>query len=418
MSGYEDSVPAYLTVRMSAPEGPVAALADEEAWYARERYPDLLGAGMAEYFWARELETGGWELCEYGGSWPQQARDSLGSHFRLNAQRAGKEGDANGQRRWYAAALRMDHEVVNEVSVLGERFRIVRAAHFIRSGPAGPEPPRPTDPDPAEVGDGHRVPSRTKGFVVDPLTGTGMSDGILKLDLLPMAPVLKDAPGGMNDEARAAIHRYPGGVLLPAAFVISDRVNGRWGFHQPGNVYSTPQGARDSLAFWLRVMAPFRQRMDEEQKAEYVAAADRLDEKRSNVVTIDGHRFRITRVERLVRIGPDGPELPRPSDYDPEVPVEVQNRQLRAEGVIDEEGRDLAPAGPDPRADELRRLWQEEEARRVAWQAARRRGRGTTTGPQDPTASPTAGAPAAPPASRPAGRPAAPPAGPSPDPAP
>ncbi|WP_324607828.1 DUF5954 family protein [Streptomyces sp. NRRL F-5123] len=368
---------------MTAPEGPIAALADEEAWYARERYPDLLGAGMAEYFWARELESGGWELCEYGGSWPQQARDSLGSHFRLNAQGAGKEGDANAQRRWNAAALRMDREVVDEVSVLGERFRIVRAAHFIRSGPAGPEPPRPTDPDPAEVGDGHRVPSRTKGFVVDPLTGTGMSDGILKLDLLPMAPVLKDAPDEMNDEARAAIHRYPGGVLLPAAFVISARVNGRWGFHQPGSIYSTPQGARDSLAFWLRVMGPFRQRMPEEQKAEYAAAADRLDEKRSNVVTIDGHRFRITRVERLVRIGPDGPELPRPSDYDPEVPVEVQTRQLREDGVVDADGNDLRPERPDPRADELRRLWQKEEARRVAWRAARRRARGA-----DPAADP------------------------------
>ncbi|MFI0939670.1 DUF5954 family protein [Streptomyces sp. NPDC021020] len=385
MSGYEDSVPAYLTVRMSAPEGPIAALADEEAWHARERYPDLLGAGMAEYFWARELETGGWELCEFGGSWPQQARDSLGSQFRRRAHHAREEGDANAQRRWYAAALRMDREVVNEVSVMGERFRIVRAAHFIRSGPAGPEPPRPTDPDPAEVGDGHQVSSRTKGFVIDPLAGTGMSDGILKLDLLPMAPVPKDAPDEMNDEARAAVHRYPGGVLLPAAFVISVRVNGRWGFHQPGNIYSTPQGARDALAFWLRVMAPFQQRMPEEQKAEYVAAADRLDEKRSNVVTIDGHRFRITRVERLVRIGPDGPELPRPSDYDPEVPVEVQTRQLREEGVIDEDGNDLRPQKPDPRADELRRLWQEEEGRRAAWRAARK---GAQAAAPDPTVAP------------------------------
>jgi hypothetical protein len=410
MSGYEDNAPAYLTVRMTQQDSPVAAFADQEAWHARERYPQLHGVGIAEYFWARERETGGWELSEYGGSWPQQARDSLGSHFRLRAQAVekaaekaaaeaaeaavphadGPAGEAAGQtadkpagtaagekaagaaKKWMAAALRMDREVVDDIEVMGERFRIIRTAHFIRSGTAGPEPPRPSDPDAGEVGESYRVPSRTKGFVVDPHTGTGLSDGILKLDLLPLAAILPGAPDEMNDDARLAVHRYPGGVLLPAAFLISDRVDGRWEFHDPGSTYSTPQGARDALAYWLRVMAPFSLRLPDGKRAEYAAAADRLDEKRANTVSVDGHRFRVTRVERLVRIGPDGPEGPRPSDYDPEPPVEVQTRQLQDQGVIDEEGNDLRPRETDPRTAELKALWEQEEARHLAAKARRK----------------------------------------------
>jgi hypothetical protein len=373
MSGYEDSVPAYLTVRMTHQEGPLAAFADQEAWLARERYPDLHGVGLAEYLWARELDSGGWELSEYGGSWPQQARDTLGSHFRRRSKAANDGGDFGAAKRWMSAARRMDREVVDEVAVLGERFRVVRVGHFIRSGPAGPEPPRPSDPDPCEVGEGHRQRSRTKGFVVDPFTGTGMSEGILKLDLLPMAPIIDGAPEAMNDDSRAAVYRYPGGVLLPAAFLVSSRVEGRWEFHQPGSTHATPQGARDALAYWLRVTAPFTDRMDAGRKALYTAAADRLDARRSDTVSVEGRRFRVTRVERLVRLGPDGPEPPRPSDYDPEAPVEVQTRELREKGLIDADGNDVDPRPESPRMAEWKALWDAEEARRSAALAARRR---------------------------------------------
>lgn len=373
MSGYEDSVPAYLTVRMTHQDGPVAAFADQEAWLARERYPELHGVGMAEYLWARELDSGGWELSEHGGSWPQQARDTLGSHFRMRAKEATEGGDLGGAKRWMSAARRMDREVVDEVAVQGERFRVVRVGHFIRSGPAGPEPPRPSDPDPGEVGEAYRLPSRTKGFVVDPFTGTGLSEGILKLDLLRTVPIIEGAPDAVNDDSRAAVYRYPGGVLLPAAFLVSSRVDGRWEFHQPGSTHVTPQGARDALAYWLRVTAPFNQRMAAERKALHTAAADRLDGKRSDTVSVDGLRFRVTRVERLVRLGPDGPEPPRPSDYDPEVPVEVQTRQLREQGVIDEDGNDVTPRPDPPRMAEWKALYDQEEARRTAAIDARRR---------------------------------------------
>ncbi|MGW0709949.1 DUF5954 family protein [Streptomyces sp. NPDC002643] len=364
MTGYEDRVPGYLTFRVAPQEGPIAAFAEQEAWQARERYPKLMGVGLGEFFHARELDTGGWELSEYGNDTPQSARDTLGSHFRRRAKAAEDAGDAKAQKTWMAAALRMDREVVNDLRVRGERFRIVRASRFIRMGRSGPEPPRPSDPDPGEVGEGYSVRSRTKGFVVDPYTSTGLSDSLLKLDLVQFVGSVPGAPEEVAVDAERAARDCPGGVLLPAVFMISERVDGQWQSHNSGTSHSSPQGARDSLAGWLRVMAPFTLRLSDEKKAEYARAADSLDEKRGNSLSIDGTRFRITRVERLVRVGPDGPEGPRPSDFDPEPPVEVQTQQLKEQGLWEED--EHAPIQLDARTLELKALWEQEELRHAA----------------------------------------------------
>jgi hypothetical protein len=367
MTGYEDSVPAYLTIRVTRQDGPIAAFADQEAWLARDRYPDIMGVGVGEFFHAREADTGGWELSEHGNSTPQQARDGLGSHFRRRAKAAGDAGDEAAGRVWQAAALRMDHEVVDELRVDGERFRIVRATHFIRMGRAGPEPPRPSDPDPGEVGEAYRMPSRTKGFMVDPFAGTGLSDGILKLDLVRFVGTSPGAPPEVARDAARAVVDHPGGVLLPAVFVVSDRQEGRWRLHRPGSSHATPQGARDSLSTWLRVMAPFNLELDDAEREEYAQAADAFEAKRTNALGFKGHRFRVTRVERLVRIGPDGPEGPRPSDYDPDPPVEVQVARLKADGEWEDEDDEAEEAAePDPRTMRLKALWDQEQARHEA----------------------------------------------------
>ncbi|MET9440010.1 DUF5954 family protein [Streptomyces sp. NPDC006610] len=361
MSDYRDGVPSYLTIRVTAQDGPLAAFAEQEAWEAAQRYPDLMGLGLAEFFYARECETGGWELLSNGTDTPQGARDSLGSFFRLRAKGAEDSGDEQARRKWMAAARRMDREVVDEVRVRGERFRIVRACRFLRMGAGGPEPPRPSDPDTAQVGEAYRLGPRTEGFVVDPYTGTGMSAGLLKLQLLEFTGASPDAPPEIAEDARRARLEYPGGVLLPAVFMISERSEGRWTSFAPGAAHATPQGARDSLAHWLRVMAPFTLRLDDERRAEYARLADRLDATRANVLTVDGVRYRITRIERLVRVGPDGPEGPRPSDFDPDPPCEVQTRQLKEEGLWQEEDEPLVL---DERTQEFMRLVEAEEQRR------------------------------------------------------
>ncbi|MBT2413363.1 PE-PGRS family protein [Streptomyces sp. ISL-12] len=364
MSGYADRAPGYLTFRVAPQDGPIAAFAEQEAWEARERYPELLGVGLGEFFHARELDTGGWELSEYGNDTPQGARDSLGSHFRMRAKAAEEAGDAKSQKTWMSGTLRMDREVVDDLRVHGEHFRIVRAAKFVRLGNAGPEPPRPSDPDPAEVGEGYREPRRTKGFVVDPYTSTGLADSLLRLDLVQFVGPGPGAPEDVRRDARRAARDYPGGVLLPAVFMVAERTDGEWQSHNPGASHSTPQGARDALAGWLRVMAPFTLRLSDEKKAEYARAADKLDEKRGNSLSVDGTRFRVTRVERLVRIGPDGPEGPRPSDYDPEPPIEVHTRQLKEQGLWEDDEDE--PVELDERTRELQALWEAEEERRAA----------------------------------------------------
>lgn len=52
----------------------------------------------------------------------------------------------------------------------------------------------------------------------------------------------------------------------------------------------------------------------------YATAADQLDAERADELTVAGRRFRVVRVERLVRIGPDGPRgrvLPIPTPSPP-----------------------------------------------------------------------------------------------------
>ncbi|MFJ2606809.1 DUF5954 family protein [Streptomyces sp. NPDC091279] len=384
MSGYEDGVPGYLTFRVAPQDGPIAAFAEQEAWQARELYPDILGLALAEYFWAKELDTGGWELSKFPSDVPQGARESLGHHFRMRSVAAQEAGDTKAAEVWMAAGIRMDYEVIDEIRVRGERFRIVRASRFLRTGPNGPEPPRPSDPDPGEIGEGRDFPSRTEGFVVDPHTSTGLSEGLLRLDLLRFVGAVPGSPPGVRRDALRAAEEYPGGVLLPAVFMISERVDGQWTAFHPGSSDATPQGARDGLTTWLRVMAPFTLRMTEEQKAEFARAADVFDEKRRNNLIVDGRRFRVVRVERLMRVGPDGPEKPRPSDFDPEPPVSAHTDQLQEQGLLDLDDED-EPTDPriERQVNEFQALWERELARRTAAKELREQKRRGATGKTD-----------------------------------
>ncbi len=82
MNDPRDHVPAYRTIRVTAPEAPAAVAADTEAWRAHARYPDLRFAGPV-FGVAREREEGGWEAYpQFSALAPQDARDSMGSVFR------------------------------------------------------------------------------------------------------------------------------------------------------------------------------------------------------------------------------------------------------------------------------------------------------------------------------------------------
>ncbi|GLF97676.1 DUF5954 family protein [Streptomyces yaizuensis] len=363
MNEYGEGAPAYLTFRVMPQQGPIAAFAEEEALRARERYPELMGMGTTPTFhYTRESDLGGWEILDTGGFTPQDARDGLGSHFRQMASQAqGKKR----VRALMAAVDKLDWVAVDEMRVLGRRYRIVRGEQFIRMGPDGPEPPRPSDPDPARgaPGDSLTPPSRTQGFLIDPYTGTGLSDGLLRFDLANFVITPSAVSEEVFRDARLARHTHPGTVLLPAEFAIAEKEGGRWRSYL--GACPTPQSARATLSTHFRVFKPAMEDLTEEEEQAYARAADRLDDERGMGVTVLGRRFRVIRVEQVVRIGPDGPEPPRPSDHDPEPPPSAHVKQLKDEGLW-QEPEDLPPLELSPRHERMMALLEEDRARRKA----------------------------------------------------
>jgi len=218
MSDFRDAVPGYRVIRVGALDS-AAQAADDEAWIAREPYPDLAFAGGPAFGISHELEHGGWQLHRfYSCTYPQEARDTMGSDFRDLAQQH-PEGSAE-HAKCMRAAERLEWEALNEMTVLGTRYKVIRAEQFIRLGPLGPEPPRPSDPDPGEPGMSRQLADPAEGFVIDPATSTGMSEGILKAELLEIARLSGSVPKEVRDDLAHATRTHPGGVLLPAGFTI------------------------------------------------------------------------------------------------------------------------------------------------------------------------------------------------------
>ncbi|MEV6978894.1 DUF5954 family protein [Kitasatospora sp. NPDC093806] len=343
----EDAVrlPEHLTIRVTHTDDPVAAVAGLEAWASREKYPNLMMMPPC-YGSLERTPTGAWKVLRYHATTPQSARDDLGHVFRVWAlaqpdSRGAADWDITDEERasYTEAYERLEWEALDEISAAGRDYRIFRAEHVLRSGPDGIEPPRPTDPDPAPVGQGHRVRSRVEGFVIDPAAGITLVDGIVRLDLMTLVPTGRFIPEDVRAEARLASELYPNVLVLPAQCAVAERRNGRWGPMTAAR--ESPQGARDSLAAYLREFAPsLDPHLGAEELARYAEAADRLDAERANEVRVAGRRFQLVRVEPVVRLGPDGPELPRTSDFDPDVPLRVQEQRDRAAGIFYGDGDD------------------------------------------------------------------------------
>ncbi len=299
-------------------EVPVAAPADVEAWKARKAYPCTLCAGGPVFGVARERAEGGWELrpglAELS---PQDARDALAAHLR---DRAGRGGP--GSAECAAAAERLDWEALDELMVAGGRYRIVRAERFIRMGPDGPEPPRAGDPDRAAAGQPPLDPAA--GLVIGAPGEADPSAGVLRVELLTALRRNGAVPRDVREDSDAAALTHPCGALLPATFMAAEREGGRWRPQSTGTD-ATPRDARDGLAVHLRVMVPWQKDLTDGELDLHLRAADRLDTEQCDELDVAGRHFRIVRVERLIRMGLDGPEAPRPSDPDPLPPPNLQD---------------------------------------------------------------------------------------------
>ncbi|MFB9555810.1 DUF5954 family protein [Streptomyces roseoviridis] len=308
-------------LEMVGRDDPVEWVKEASGVEASLRYPQLALRGP---LFGVAVERGqGWEVVrEIGAGMPQEARDSLNSLLWFRAK--DDTDDPEVRRDLLAAVAILEKEPVNEVQAVGERYRIVRADEFARSGDDGLEPPRPTDPDPAEPSwdDRNGPPSPDLGFVLTPERTDGLTQEALKLGLRTFAYTGDRYPARVRNDSLRAVETHPDIALLPVTFGVAERNGAGW---QPrGGLQPTPHEARRLLYsgmtdMWARIYKYPKDKAERYRLAgEEFRAAGRADEAR-----VGGRLFRICRVERLVRFGPDGPETPRPSDVDEYGPIKM-----------------------------------------------------------------------------------------------
>ncbi|TDC44412.1 hypothetical protein E1281_34080 [Actinomadura sp. KC345] len=270
---------------------PVAAVMLADACRAISAYPELVAVGAL--FTAAEHVRGGWRVVCPCDPLPQGARELLAVHLGDLAASA----EPAEARELRASARTLQEGPADAVAAGGRRFRIVRIEQLVRTGPDGPEPPRPTDLD-ARPGHGHEL-----------LPEDGPASDLANAELL--CQVL-DAAAASGSEPSGA---FLTPVALAPAFTVAERSERRW--RPVGRLHDAPRHARDALVTYFRHVVPAVESPGDADAAQFAEAAELMeDETRRNGIAVAGRRFRIVRVERITLMGPDGPEPPRPTDFD------------------------------------------------------------------------------------------------------
>jgi hypothetical protein len=306
----------------------VAGSARLEALRAQRTHPATLWFGST--YGVMEQTDAGWLMSCMTDPTPQAARDGLGWWFRILARRR-STAEADREEYWAASAL-LERERRNELVVAGRRLRVVRADRFFRYGLTGPEPPRSTDSDTDRAPKHGMFEKLTAG-----LLGPGETPGSATLlgERWEAVPKGTMVPADVTRDAQRALTGHPKIAMLAPRFAVTEEKDGHWPA-QTGAIPS-PQDARRALATYFREIVPVMLEPSDEEVAAYRQAAQRLDEDRVHQVRVAGRRFRIIRVETAVRIGPEGPEPPRPSDHDPDPPLTGETEELRTWDLIDED---------------------------------------------------------------------------------
>jgi hypothetical protein len=306
-------------------DDPAAWVREADAMEASRRYPFLSLRGPVFGVAVQEPAVGPqWRLLKpVTDGMPQMTRDGLNSHLWFLA----KDGtdDPAVRRELLSAVEVLEREPVNEVEACGIRYRVVRGDEFARSGEDGLEPPRATDLEPAERSWDRAtrdVPFPDVDFVLDPNRVDGPAAGALKLGLRDFAYTGSRFPRDVRRESEQAVFTHPELVLLPTGFGVSER--GEHGWRPCGTLMATPHDARRLLYDGMAEVWAMLYQYDDTKKARYAKAAEEfraLD--RADDFRVDDRLFRICRVGRLLRMGPDGPETPRPSDVDEYGPMKI-----------------------------------------------------------------------------------------------
>jgi hypothetical protein len=322
----------------------MAALMRQDAADAYLAYPAAIPTGPV--FAVVEQVPAGWQVLRTGEYTPQAGRDTLGALLRQDAARLAKgtgpqppgpaprspgmgpqppgaspQPPGTGPRRaeLLGAASLLDRERHDELRVAGRRLRVARVEEFVRLGPSGPEPPRPSDGDALRPGHGYRGRDPAHGFtIMAELPGSPALLG----ERFDGLPARGNVAADVWEQAHWALVTHPMVAVLPARFAVSEiKPSGEWSMMTGAS--TSPQAARDTLGTYFTHFAPEAAVGDEQATAAYAAAATLLKRERPVGLTVAGRHFQVIRVEQVMRLCEDGPELPRSSDYDPDPPVEA-----------------------------------------------------------------------------------------------
>ena len=288
---------------------------------ARLTHPAVRWCGAT--YGVMERVAGGWMMSGMERTTPQDALDSLAWWLRGMARDRGVP--AAGGAEYRCGADRLDRDRPDELTVAGRVFRVVRADRFCRSGPDGPEPPRPGDPDalpePRTRRDARRFDHGLLPAAQVP--GSAALHGE-RWEHVPEGPFV---PPEVSCDAHRALAAYPGVARLPTRFAVAEEDGAgpggdRGGWPVRGPFLHSPAAVREHLAAYFDLVVPLMEGPSPGDLAACRAAADRLrDGTRRAEVAVLGRRFRVIRVDYVVRRGPDGPEPPRPSEQDLDEPV-------------------------------------------------------------------------------------------------
>ncbi|OON82347.1 hypothetical protein B1H18_04840 [Streptomyces tsukubensis] len=328
------------------PDHPVEAVVEADARDAARDSETLLVRGPLFGVAAQDAgETRRWRVViAVDSGFPQLARDSLNSLLWFRAK--DDTQDREERRALLAAVARLESECVDELTVFGTRYRVVRAEDYVSTGRNGIEQPRPTDPEPA-VPDwnwGVKEQRIDEGLVLDPQAPVTPAQAAERLALRSLAYTGARFPEHVAGDSRRALETHPDVLLMPPAFRIMEEDGSGW--KSGSGLHTSAHYARKQLDFTLTWFEP-RQRglipqgadgrdvdarsvtaeggdtAAQQELAEYVRAADRLRAERANQIEVGGIIHRVCRARRLLRWGPDGPEGPRPSDTSSHPPEQI-----------------------------------------------------------------------------------------------
>jgi hypothetical protein len=306
-------MPGYDQINVVADLDLLARMRDNDLGERMLAHPKLFPAGSPDFGYAVQTGTE-WRIGGVGALDPSGARYDLAGHLRRTAL---DEQDPAVSAAMLRAAGRLDPEDGEQLAKdeweLGDRrYRVIRIEKFTLIGGGVMEPPRPTDTDPAEEA------RLLRDHLIDPQAPAGQWEAQLRLNLVGYLPIPGTVPDIVQTEARHAIRTHAGVILLPPAFIVVEIIGTSW---EPLTGASGPGLARGNLASHFTEIMPRLRSFEGNpatpaELAEWTEIAERIQASAGPEFSAKGRRFRTVRISRMLRLGRDGPEAPRPSDQE------------------------------------------------------------------------------------------------------